>query len=417
MVLFDFVKKYQRLDNILSVLLLAVFFVLILDLAISKGMYKICIVSIQGIVSIQLLRMLCFYFKKQVQALPSYGMLIAISIPIMFIVLDSVLIDGVSQRYYIKNLKIAVFIILAIWMIPLDFLTKNSKLFLYSLLTLLFLASSSNLIAVVFYSFHRIGLTSNPHYLALQAILVIPVAVYLLNQVNLVGKVLLIVIVTMELYLLMESFSRTAWLAFFVGSLVSIPFFSFKTRLMAVGGILLIPLTVYYFGVLGVLGVDERLNDLINNLVREERVTIWADALVMQQESNWFQWLLGHGLGGFEPGFQTFSHYHGRVDFTTPHNFLIEILYTSGIIGISLVVIGEGVFVFSLLKLYWNTKYDSQKTLVVLVLVLLVMLFIHTFLTISFFAKQSTYFLAMIIGLGFYLFKREKYLMGFIHGK
>jgi len=45
------------------------------------------------------------------------------------------------------------------------------------------------------------------------------------------------------------------------------------------------------------------------------------------------------------------------------------------------------------------------------------MLFIHTFLTISFFAKQSTYFLAMIIGLGFYLFKREKYLMGFIHGK
>ena len=408
------VFQYQRLENILSFLLLIALFVLVLDLAISKGMYKICLVFIKVIVSMQLFRMAFLYFKKQVQVLPTKAMLIAIAIPIIFILLDSVLIEGISQRYYIKNLKTAIFIILAIWMIPLDFLTKNSKLFFYSLLTLLLLASSSNLIAVVFYSFHRIGLTSNPHYLALQAILVIPVAVYLLNQVNLVGKVLLIVIVTMELYLLMESFSRTAWLAFFVGSLVSIPFFSFKTRLMAVGGILLIPLTVYYFGV---LGVDERLNDLINNLVREERVTIWADALVMQQESNWFQWLLGHGLGGFEPGFQTFSHYHGRVDFTTPHNFLIEILYTSGIIGISLVVIGEGVFVFSLLKLYWNTKYDSQKTLVVLVLVLLVMLFIHTFLTISFFAKQSTYFLAMIIGLGFYLFKREKYLMGFIHGK
>jgi len=415
LVLFDYGRKYQQqLDNILSVLLLAVFFVLILDLAISKGMYKICIVSIQGIVSIQLLRMLCFYFKKQVQALPSYGMLIAISIPIMFIVLDSVLIDGVSQRYYIKNLKIAVFIILAIWMIPLDFLTKNSKLFLYSLLTLLFLASSSNLIAVVFYSFHRIGLTSNPHYLALQAILVIPVAVYLLNQVNLVGKVLLIVIVTMELYLLMESFSRTAWLAFFVGSLVSIPFFSFKIRLMAVGGGLLIPFTVYYFGV---LGVDERFNDLINNLGSEERVTIWSDALAMQQGSHWFQWLLGHGLGSFESGFQTFSHYHGNVDFTTPHNFFIEILYTSGIVGLLMIAIGGGGFVFSLLKLYWGTKYDSQKTLVVLVLVLLVMLFIHTFLTISFFAKQSTYFLAMITGFGFYLFKREKYLMGFIDEK
>jgi len=377
-------------------------------------MYKICLVFIKVIVSMQLFRMAFLYFKKQVQVLPTKAMLIAIAIPIIFILLDSVLIEGISQRYYIKNLKTAIFIILAIWMIPLDFITKNSKLFLYSLLTLLLLASSSNLIAVVFYSFHRIGLTSNPHYLALQAILVIPVAVYLFNQVNLVGKVLLIVIVTMELYLLMESFSRTAWLAFFVGSLVSIPFFSFKTRLMAVGGILLIPLTVYYFGV---LGVDERLNDLINNLVREERVTIWSDALVMQQGSNWFQWLLGHGLGSFEPGFQTFSHYHGRVDFTTPHNFLIEILYTSGVIGLLMIAIGEGVFVFSMLKLYWGTKYDSQKTLVVLVLVLLVVLFIHTFLTISFFAKQSTYFLAMIIGIGVYLFKREKYLMGFIDEK
>jgi len=414
LVLFDFIKQYQRLECILSALLLVVLFVLILDLAISKGMYKTCIVFIQVIVSIQLLRMVYLYFKKQVQVLPSYGMLIAISIPIIFIMLDSVLIDGISQKYYIKNLKIAVFIILAIWMIPIDFLTKNSKLMLYSLLIVLLLASGSNFIAVVFYSLRRIGLTSNPHYLALQAILIIPVAIYLLDKVYLTGKVLLIAVMVMEFYLLMESFSRTAWIAFLVGASVSIPFLSFKTRLWAAGMIFLIPLAVYYFGV---LGVDERLNDLINNLVREERVTIWSDALAMQQGSNWFQWLVGHGLGSFELGFQTFSHYHGKVDFTTPHNFFIEILYTSGIAGLLMIVIGEGVFVFSLLKLYWNTKYDSQKVLVILVLVLLVMLFIHTFLTISFFAKQSTYFLAMIIGLGFYLFKREKYLMGFIHGK
>ena len=185
MVLFDFIKQYQRLECILSALLLVVLFVLILDLAISKGMYKTCIVFIQVIVSIQLLRMVYLYFKKQVQVLPSYGMLIAISIPIIFIMLDSVLIDGISQKYYIKNLKIAVFIILAIWMIPLDLLAKYPKVFFYSLLILLLLASSSNLIAVVFYSFRRIGLTSNPHYLALQAILVIPVAVYLLNKVHL----------------------------------------------------------------------------------------------------------------------------------------------------------------------------------------------------------------------------------------
>jgi len=412
--LFDCIKKYQRFGDVLSVLLLVVFFVLILDLAVSKGMYKICIVFIKVIVSIQLLRMAYLYFKKQAPVLPSKAMLIVISIPIIFIALDSVLMEGVSQRYYIKNLKTTIFIILAIWMMPLDLINKNSKLFCYSLLVLLVLASSSNFIGVVIYSFRRIGLTSNPHYLALQAMLFIPVAIYLLNKVHLLGKVILITVVIMEFYLLMESFSRTAWLAFLVGALVSIPFLSFRLRLWAAGMIVLIPLTVYYFGV---LAVDERLNDLINNLANEERVTIWGDALAMQQGSNSFQWLIGHGLGSFEPDFQAFSHYHEDTDFTTPHNFFIEILYTSGLVGVLMIVIGEGVFIFALLRLYWNTTYDSQKGLAIVALVLFIMLFIHTFLTISFFAKQSTYFLAMIIGLGFYLFKREKYLMGFIDEK
>jgi len=358
--------------------------------------------------------MTCFYFKKQTQILPTKAMLVAIVVPIVFILLDFVLIDGVSERYYIKNLKTAIFIILAIWMIPLDLINKNAKLVCYCLLALLLLASSSNFIAVVFYSFRRIGLTSNPHYLALQAILFIPVAIYLLNKVHLIGKGLLIAVVIMEFYLLMESYSRTAWLAFLVGSIVSIPFLHSKTRLWIAGMVFFIPVAVYS---LGVLDVDVRLNHLINNLAQEERVTIWSDAIAMQQESNWFQWLVGHGLGSFESAFQSFSNYHGQVDFTTPHNFFIEILYTSGLVGALMLVIGEGAFIFSLLRLYWKTKYDSQKTLAVLVLVLFIVLFIHTFLTISFFARQSAYFLAMIIGLGFYLFKREKSLMEFIDEK
>jgi len=178
--------------------------------------------------------------------------------------------------------------------------------------------------------------------------------------------------------------------------------------------IFLIPLTVYYFGV---LGVDERFNDLMNNLGSEERVAIWQDALAMQEESNWFQWLLGHGLGGFESGFKAFSYNHGGVGFTTPHNFFIEILYTSGIVGVLIVVIGEGFFVVAIHRLYWNTRYDSQKVLAILVLVLFTMLFIHTFLTISFFSRQSTYFLAIIIGLGGGVLNKEKFLMRYADEK
>ena len=397
--------QYQRLENLFFSLLLIALFVLVLDLAISKGMYKICLIFIKVIVSIQLLRMTYLYFKKQTQILPTKAMLVAIVIPIIFILLDFVLIDGVSERYYIKNLKTAIFIILAIWMIPLDLINKNSKLFCYCLLVLLLLASSSNFIAVVIYSFRRIGLTSNPHYLALQAILVIPVAIYLLNKVHLIGKGLLIAVVIMEFYLLMGSYSRTAWLAFLVGSIVSIPFIHSKIRWWVAGMIFFIPVAVYS---LGVLDVDVRLNHLINNLAQDERVTIWSDAIAMQQESNWFHWLVGHGLGSFEPAFQYFSNYHGKIDFTTPHNFFIEILFTSGLIGLSMIIFGEGTFIFALYKSYRKAEHDSQKALAVLIIVLFTMLFIHTGLTISFFSRQSIYFLAILIGLGFYLFKSEK---------
>lgn len=405
--------QYQRLESILSVLLIIALFVLVLDLAISKGLYKICIVFIKVIVSLQILRLTYLYYTKRADVLPNKGLLIAISIPIILISLDSLLINGISERYYIKNLKSAIFIILAIWMMPFEWKNKNTKLFFYSLLVLLLAASSSNFIAVVVYSFRRIGLTSNPHYLAIQAIIVIPIAIYLLNKVHLIGKVFLAAIVIMELYLLLESYSRTAWLAFIVGSLVSIPFLELKTRLWAAGMIFFVPLSVYY---LGVLDVDVRLNELINNLASEERVTIWTDAIAMQQDSNQYQWLLGHGLGGFEQDFQAYSGNHGVVDFSTPHNFLIEILYTSGLIGVLLIVIGEGLFLYALLRLWWNTTFDSQKILAVLILLMFIMHFAHTFLTISFFSKQTIYFQAVFIGVGFYLFKREKLLIGNLHG-
>ena len=160
-----------------------------------------------------------------------------------------------------------------------------------------------------------------------------------------------------------------------------------------------------------------RLNNLIENISREERITIWSDAIAMQLDSDQYQWLLGHGLGAFEQGFQSYSNYRESVDFSTPHNFFIETLYTSGLIGSLLIAIGEVLFVYTLLRLWWNTIFDSQKGLVLLIIVLFITHFIHTFLTISFFTRQSVYFLSIFIGLGFYVFKRENILMGYSNEK
>ncbi len=411
--------QFQWLENLISILLFVALFMLVLDLAISKGIFKICIIVIKAGVSFLLLKGVYEYVTHRKPLLPSI-MLIAIVIPVLIIMLDALPQVGVSEKYYIKQLISAIFIIIAIWMIPCDWENKVPGLLRYSLLVLLLVASVSNYVAVVIYSLPY-GLTTNPHYLSLQAIMVIPASIYLFKSPGIFSRTLLVFIFIMELYLLLESQSRTAWLALTAGCIIALPFFSLKTRLVAVVILIFVPFFIYYFGI---LGADVRIDDLLNNIAREERVTIWSDSVAMQRDSDLFHSFFGHGLGGFKHDFPAYSSYHdpsyyegGTVDFYSPHNFIIEILYTSGIAGFLLVSIGEVLFVYALLRLWWNTNFDSQKILVVLILVLFVAHFIHTFLTIPFFSKQAIFFLAVFVGLVFYLFKRENYLTGNIDGR
>jgi len=411
--------QFQQLESIINIVLFVALFLFVLDLTISLGLYKVCIIVIKVGVVFLLLKRVYEYFTQRKQLLPS-NILIAIAIPVLLILLDSLLQDGMSEKYYIKQLISAIFIILAIWMIPSEWENKAPGLIYYCLVTVLLVASVSNFVAVVVYSLPY-GLTINPHYLSLQAIMVIPVSIYLFKSPNIFFRTLLIFILTMELYLLLESESRTAWLALVVAGSIVLPFLGLKTRLFAVVILIFVPFFIYYFGI---LGVDVRIDDLLNNLAKEERVTIWSDAITMQRDSDVFQWLFGHGLGGFKHDFPAYSAFHdpsydvhGAIDFTTPHNFIIEILYTSGITGLILVLTGVLLFVYALLRLWWNTSFDSQKKIVVLILALFVAHFIHTFLTMSFFSKQSLFFLAVFIGVEFYLFKRENFLTGVIHGR
>jgi O-antigen ligase len=409
--------QFQRLEKLISVFLFVALFMFVLDFAISKSLNKIAIIIIKAGVSFLLLKRVYEYFTQRKVLLPS-GMLIVTVIPVLLILLDALPQAGVSEKYYIKQLISAVFIIIAVWMIPCEWEHQAPRLLRYSLFILLLVASVSNFIAVLFYSLPH-GLTSNPHYLSLQAIMVIPTTIYLFKSSDIFFRTLLVFVFIMELYLLLVSESRTAWLALVTGCIIALPFIRLKTRLLAVVILIFVPFFIYYFGI---LGADVRIDDLLNNITKEERVTIWSDAIAMQQDSDLFHWVFGHGLGSFVHDFQAYSSFHDpsyigeTIDFFSPHNFIIEILYTSGITGLILVLIGELLFVYVLLRLWWNTSFDSQKILVVLILVLFVTHFIHTFLTISFFSKQSIYFLAVFIGVGFYLFKRENYLTGNIDG-
>ena len=413
------VIQFQRLENVISILLFAALFLFVLDLAISKSLNKIAIIVIKTGVSFLLLKRLYEYVTQR-KPLLSSGMLIAITIPALLILLDSLPQVGISEKYYIKQLISVIFVFIAIWMIPVEWEHKMPGLFRYCIFALILAASVSNFVAVVIYSLPH-GLTSNPHYLSLQAIMVIPTTIYLFKSSDIFSRTLLIFVFMMEVYLLLVSESRPAWLALVTACLIALPFFRLKIRLLAAVILIFIPFFIYYFGI---LGADVRIDDLFNNITKEERVTIWSDAITMQRDSDVFHWLFGHGLGGFKHDFPAYSsfhdpsyHIHGAIDFATPHNFILEILYTSGITGLSLVLSGGLLFVYALLRLWWKTNFDTQKILVVLILVLFVSHFIHTFLTISFFSKQAIFFLAVFVGVGFYFFKREKYLACNIDGR
>ena len=410
--------QFQRLENVISILLFAALFLFVLDLAISKSLNKIAIIVIKTGVSFLLLKRVYEYFTQRKLFLPS-GILIAITIPALLILLDSLPQVGISEKYYIKQLISVIFVFIAIWMIPVEWEHKMPGLLRYCIFALILAASVSNFVAVVIYSLPH-GLTSNPHYLSLQAIMVIPTTIYLFKSSDIFSRTLLIFVFMMELYLLLVSESRPAWLALVTGCIIALPFFRLKTRLLAAVILIFVPFFIYYFGI---LGADVRIDDLLNNISKEERVAIWSDAITMQQDSDLFHWVFGHGLGSFVHDFPAYSTFHdpsyhisGAIDFVSPHNFIIEILYTSGITGLILVLIGEFLFIYALLRLWWNTNFDSQKILVVLILVLFVAHFIHTFLTIGFFSKQSIFFLSVFIGVEFYLFKRENHLTGIIDG-
>ena len=257
--------QFQRLENIICILLFTALFMIVLDLAISKGVYKISIIVIKAGVSFLLLKRLYEYVTQRKLLLPS-NILIVIAIPVLLILLDALPQVGLSEKYYIKQLISAIFIIIAIWMIPVEWENKVPGLLRYCMFALLLLASLSNFVAVTVYSL-KDGFTSNPHYLALQAIMVIPVSIYLFKIPNILSRTLLVLIIVMELYLLLVSQSRTSWLALVVACSIALPFFSIKLRLSAVVVLIFVPFFIYYFGILN------KPENHAQNLLNHDQIT------------------------------------------------------------------------------------------------------------------------------------------------
>ena len=145
-----------------------------------------------------------------------------------------------------------------------------------------------------------------------------------------------------------------------------------------------------------------RFGDLLSHLGTEERVVIWRDTWRMQSESAPIEWLIGHGLNSFKTDFVPFSYFHlQHMDFNSPHNFFLELLYISGVIGLVLAVSLYWILYRSLIVSISNqTEY---KTIYLLLLAVLTTNLVLVSITLPFFTSYNLNVIAIVFGVMLYL--------------
>lgn len=246
------------------------------------------------------------------------------------------------------------------------------------------------------------GTTPNPHYLALYSSVCMIVALYCFFRASPIFKFLLAICIILLGVFLIQSSSRPTWIALiFTGCLVSC-FFKNKGKIYALLSIaiVLVSLILTNAG-----NFTERFKDLIENVGTEERVAIWQDTWTMQSNSSLQEWIVGHGLESFAESFKPYSSYHLiDIDFNSPHNHLLDLLFTSGILGLIVVF----VMFWSIYKqLFYCIKLEAEKkSLYIMLMAILTVSIIFSSITILFFHSNSMNITALVVGSMFYLSKK-----------
>lgn len=219
----------------------------------------------------------------------------------------------------------------------------------------------------VFFFGLKFGTTKNPHYLAQYCLLLMPVFAYVFfTSTTTLVKIVSTVCAFLLMALLLETLSRPAWIGLILIAGLTILHQQRISKLLC-----LVAVGLFFSGLyhLNVEGFGARVHDLYINIQTEERVYIWRDTLSMLYENGPKQWLVGHGLGSFRDGFTHYSSYHkvGR-DFNSPHNFVLELLYTSGVLGLIVVLVFFLIFYYRLISVYLQSHQSDYSFVLIAIL-------------------------------------------------
>ena len=243
------------------------------------------------------------------------------------------------------------------------------------------------------------GAFKNPHYLAMYAMLTIIVLFFLVFENRGWLRWALIPVLLGDLWLLGLTGSHPTALAMASGLLVLLPFFSARVSGTVIAAILL---TVLGLQLGGLYDFSAKFQEAVDFLEHEERWTIWREFWMLQNGGSAWQWGFGHGLGQFFWDYQPVSSFHANAekqDFASPHNYLLEMLYSHGVTGLALFILAGGLWFKGLLAGISASRTPEQRHQGWLLLSLTTAQWVLGFFTMPFFSRHNLYPVSLLLGL------------------
>lgn len=324
--------------------------------------------------------------------------------PVCFTLVHFIAVQDVVMLKEMRHLLLAVCLAIGVAM-----LSKKSYRYLVehlywisALVILVFIIGQ--LIALFFYGYPY-GTTKNPHYLAFYSAICLIASVFCFCKGTQYFKYFFGVCILFLGFFLINTGSRPAWLGLFFSAVAVIAFFlDKKIKIQAFSSLLALVLLLF---LTNIGGFSDRLNDLIQNVSTEERVTIWKDTWEMQTDSSKFEWVVGHGIDSFEGDFKPYSAYHRKeIDFNSPHNYFLEILYISGLLGLALFLVMLWACYKKIISCILIN--DKNKPMYIMLFSIFTTCFIFASITLPFFNSTSMNIIAYVVGIIFFLESANK---------
>ena len=337
------------------------------------------------------------------------GHVILLTTFMLLLVIHFLVPDATVHRRSVRYFLAFPWLIMTIHCLSIRRSTAEHKLPEFLYLSAVILAVLIQFIVYQFFSTNESwGMYGNFHHFGYFASLTIPLLWYFLSRSS--GKIRLFIALTIlaDMYLLLESSSRIAWLAFFSSIFLTSLIF-FKTKQILISIVLFIIVFCLAAAFSGFSDAGNRILDFFVQWRTEERIALWTDTLRLLSENSLQDWIFGHGIGSFRYHFEIFtktSEASTSIYHVFPHNVFFQLIFENGLIGFSIIFGGIAWLLLSLWRGYGRLNDNKDQNLIVVTFALLWINLIYCGLTQSFYSKYSLYPLSLILGIAFVLLEK-----------